>query len=145
MILYLDASAIVKRYIDEPGSEDVAQWIGDADLVGTSLISRAEVSAAFAKAARMNLLTRPEAESCLHQFQADWLQYVRTQINEETVRRAGEVAWAYGLRGYDAMHLAAAITWQSALNSNITMVTFDGALAGASQAAGLRILPAEII
>jgi hypothetical protein len=41
------------------------------------------------------------------------------------------------------MHLAAVITWQSALNSAITMVTFDGALAGASQAAGLRILPAE--
>ena len=43
MILYLDASAIVKRYIDELGSEDVVQWIGDADLVGTSLIARADV------------------------------------------------------------------------------------------------------
>lgn len=145
MILYLDASAIVKPYIDEPGSEDVVQWIADAELVGTSLISRAEVSAAVAKAIRMNVLTRPEAESCLHRFQADWPQNVRTQITEQTVRRAGEVAWGHGLRGIDAMHLAAAITWQSALNSAITMVTFDGALAGASQAAGLRILPVEII
>jgi uncharacterized protein len=143
LILYLDASAIVKRYIHEPGSDTVVQWIENADLVGTSLISRAEVSAAFAKAARMNVLTRSEAESCLYHFRTDWSTYIRIQINEQTTTRADEFAWMVGLRGYDAMHLAAATAWQSALNSAVVMVTFDAALAKASLASGLQILPAE--
>jgi uncharacterized protein len=143
LILYLDASAIVKRYINEPGSDDVVRWIDNAELVGTSLISRAEVSAAFARAARMNILTRLEAESCLYQFRTDWSTYIRIQINEQTTMRADEFAWMVGLRGYDAMHLAAATAWQSALNSAVVMVTFDAALAKASLASGLQILPAE--
>jgi predicted nucleic acid-binding protein len=143
LILYLDASAIVKRYIHEPGSDTVVQWIENADLVGTSLISRAEGSAAFAKAARMNVLTRSEAESCLYQFRTDWSTYIRIQINEQTTTRADEFAWMLGLRGYDAMHLAAATAWQSALNTAVVMVTFDAALAKASLASGLQILPAK--
>lgn len=143
MILYLDASAIVKRYIREAGSDTVVHWIETADLVGTSLISRAEGSAAFTKAARMNVLTRSEAESCLYQFRADWPTYIRIQINEQITTRADEFAWMLGLRGYDAMHLAAATTWQSALNTQAVMVTFDAALAKASLASGLQILPAE--
>lgn len=39
MILYLDASAAVKRYVQEPGSSEVQQAIANADAVGTSVIS----------------------------------------------------------------------------------------------------------
>ena len=42
MILYLDASALVKRYTSEPGSGIVDEAIGAADLVDTSPISRPE-------------------------------------------------------------------------------------------------------
>jgi predicted nucleic acid-binding protein len=42
MILYLDASALVKRYVAEAGTEAVAQAIAEADVIGTSLIIRAE-------------------------------------------------------------------------------------------------------
>lgn len=48
MILYLDASALVKRYIAELGSAEVAMAITTADVVGTSIISRAETAAALA-------------------------------------------------------------------------------------------------
>ena len=50
MILYLDASALVKRYVDEPGSPDVREAIARAEVAGTALISRAEVAAALARA-----------------------------------------------------------------------------------------------
>ncbi len=61
MILYLDASALVKRYVTEPGSGEVSQAITKADLVGTVLVSRAEVAAALAKAVRVGVLRRKEA------------------------------------------------------------------------------------
>ena len=45
MILYLDSSALVKRYVDEPGSAVVGEAISRAAIIGTGLISRAEVAA----------------------------------------------------------------------------------------------------
>ncbi len=51
MICYLDASALVKRYVTEPGSKEVSWAIAEAETVGTAVISRVEVSSALARAA----------------------------------------------------------------------------------------------
>lgn len=72
MILYLDASALLKRYVAESGSREVNALIVGAAVVGTAAISRAEVSSAFAKASRMRLLSREEAASALQVFNEDW-------------------------------------------------------------------------
>jgi len=42
--LYLDSSALVKRYVAEPGSEDVVTLMAEAAAVATSLVTRAEVA-----------------------------------------------------------------------------------------------------
>jgi predicted nucleic acid-binding protein len=60
VIAYLDASALVKRYVAEAGSAEVGELIDQAAVVGTAIISRAEVAAAMAKAVRKALLTREE-------------------------------------------------------------------------------------
>jgi predicted nucleic acid-binding protein len=49
VILYLDASALVKRYIQEKASQDVNTWIETADMVVTGLLTRVEVAAAIAR------------------------------------------------------------------------------------------------
>ena len=71
MILYLDASALVKRYVAEPGSAEVARIIAEAEIVGTSLITRAETAAALAKAVRMGVLTQEAAVSSLQVFRSE--------------------------------------------------------------------------
>ena len=48
MFLYLDSSALVKRYVDEPHSEEVAHLMDETLAIGTSAISRVEVGAAQA-------------------------------------------------------------------------------------------------
>jgi uncharacterized protein len=53
MILYLDTSALVKRYLVEEGTADVVYWIGQARPASTGLITRAEMGAAITKAVRM--------------------------------------------------------------------------------------------
>jgi predicted nucleic acid-binding protein len=40
VILYLDASAVVKRYVSEPGSTEVRQAIATATAVGMVVIGR---------------------------------------------------------------------------------------------------------
>ena len=144
MILYLDASALVKRYVSEFGSDIVNEAIREADLVGTALISRAEVAAAFAKAVRMDALRREEGMKCLHAFRKDWHDLIRVQVTEIALARADTLAWEHHLRGYDAAHLAAAALWQETMGEQVTMATFDQTLWNAAEKIGLVVFPADL-
>ena len=143
MIVYLDASALVKRYVAEAGSPEVGQLLARADVVGTAAISRAEVAAALAKAVRVSTLTRDEAEAALQVFRAEWTDLVRLQLTEVILAQADTLAWDYGLRGYDAVHLAVARFWQSSLGEPVTLATYDRQLWKAGGAAGLVVWPRD--
>ena len=144
MILYLDASALVKRYVAEPGSPEVAQVIARAEAVGSSLICRAETAAALAKAIRTKTLTRDEAASALQVFRSEWPSLVRVQTTETLIARADALAWELGLRGYDAVHLASALVWQDGLGEPVTMATFDLQLWKAAGQHGLIPFPDDL-
>ena len=141
MILYLDASALAKSYISESGTAEVRRAIGEADAAGTHMISRAEVSAALAKAVRMDALREEEAAECLARFRKDWQDLIRLGMSELLIAHADALAWSYGLRGYDAVHLAAADLWQDALGESVTFAVFDGKLWHAARALGLHPYP----
>ena len=133
MIVYLDASALVKRYLAERGTEEVARLINRAEGVGTSVISRAETSAALAKAVRMGALKREAGAVALQAFRSEWPLLVRIQATEIVLSRADMLAWDLNLRGYDAVHLAAAQIWQEGLGEVVTLATYDRQLWDAAQ------------
>lgn len=141
MNLYLDTSALAKRYVEEPGSKDVLDWMDLADTIGTGLITRAEVAAAITRATRMKHLTEQVSAKALNKFRQEWVDFHRIPINEELIARADFLACQHGLRGYDAIHLAAALIWQEALMLPVTLATYDQELASAGRKSGLTILP----
>ncbi len=138
MILYLDASALVKRYVAEPGSAEVEALISRAQAVGTGVISRAEVAAALAKG------SRESAVKALQAFNADWEHMIRLQLSEPLVARAAALAWEHGLRGYDAVHLATALVWREMLGGTVSVATYDRELWRTAQASGLSAWPTPI-
>jgi uncharacterized protein len=142
MIVYLDASALVKRYVAERGSAEMATLISEAEIVGTAAISFTEVTAALAKAARLGVLDAVEAEEALGRFREEWPDLVRLSISEFLLSRAADLAWRFGLRGYDAVQLAAAQIWQEALGEIITLATFDRQLCESAPKVGLVAYPA---
>ena len=141
MIVYFDSSALVKRYIAEPASAHVETLVAEASVAATSLITRAEVAAALAKAVRLNWLTHDVAARALKAFQQHWSVLFRLNIREATIERAEGLAWEQGLRGYDAVHLASALLWQSGLSERVTLATFDRQLWDAAQLVGLEVWP----
>lgn len=141
MILYLDTSAAVKRYVNEQGATDVRQAIASAMVVGMVAIGRVEIVAALAKAVRMRALSAPEAETARQLLHAEWVNYVRIRATEALVTRADSLAWQHGLRGYDAVHLAAALLWQDGLEEVVTLATFDRQLWQAGRQSGLAVFP----
>jgi uncharacterized protein len=83
--------------------------VARADVVGTALVSRAEVVAALARAVRRGYLRHDDGEAALLVFRAQWPRLARLQVTELLLARADALAWEYGLRGYHAVHLAAAL------------------------------------
>jgi len=141
MMVYLDASALVKHYIVEAGTAEVRRLIADTALNGTALISRAEVSAAFSKAARVGTVTRDEAAMLMTLFRQHWANLLRVKVDEAAVARADALAWEHGLRDYDAVHLACALIWQESAREPVTLATFDEQLWTAAQKVGLTVWP----
>lgn len=140
MILYLDSSALVKRYIAEKGSEQVNSWIGAADMAVTCLVTRVEVAAAIARAQRMKIITSGDASAALHLFQSEWESFQRLPITENTVMRGDFLAVEHNLKGFDATHLACALIWQETLGLPVTLASFDGQLIQAAEAVKMGIL-----
>ncbi len=141
MIVYLDASAMVKLYVEEPGSLEVAELVEGASVVGTALITRAEVSAAMARAARRQVITVEEAEAILQGFRRQWEQVHRLQVTENIVERAAGLAWRFGLRGYDAVHLACAVFWREMIEEPVVLATYDRELWEAARQSGMEAWP----
>lgn len=143
MILYLDASALVKRYIKEKESERVNAWIDAAEMVVTGLITRVEVAAAIARAGRMKLILPEEAFAALRQFRSEWESFHRLPITENTVMRGDILAYEENLRGYDAMHLACALIWQETVSLPVIMASFDVQLIEAARNVKMDFLPRD--
>jgi predicted nucleic acid-binding protein len=141
LILYFDSSALVKRYVEEQGSSDVLDWMDDSDLNGTVLVTRAEVAAAITRAVRMQYVSQENARQFLDTFRKEWSSLHRLPVTEPLVARADVLACGHNLRGYDAIHLAAALIWQELLGLPVTVVTYDQELAEAARASGMVVLP----
>ena len=144
MILYLDASALVKRYVAERGSDEVIALTAGADATATSLVSRAEVAAALARAVRLGALDGEGGRRAQLRLSREWPDLVRVPLTEALVSRAEALAWDHGLRGYDAVQLAAALTWQDAIGADVVLATFDRQLWNAAPGAGLRAWPERL-
>ena len=145
MIAYFDASALVKRYVAEQQSAETIELCTRAEVVATSLVSRAEVAAAFAKAVRNSILSDDEARKAQRQFVADWPDYARLPVTEGLVARAEALAWDHALSGYDAVQLASALMWQESIGANVVVATFDAELWKAARREGLTAWPEDLV
>ena len=145
MILYLDTSALVKRYIREAGTDEVIALIEDAGSVGSASLTRVEMAAALEKTVRQGWVKRKAALQAWQDFLDHWSSFTRLNASSGTIERASTLAWEYSLRGYDAMHLASALLWQEALETQITLATFDRDLWKAGKQANLTIWPETLV
>jgi predicted nucleic acid-binding protein len=144
LIAYLDTSALVKRYVAERGSNETIALVGRADVVVTSIVSRAEIAAALARAARARVLTAAAARKAQRVFASEWPDLVRIAVSEAVVERAERLAWDHALRGYDAVHLATALSWRESVDPTLAFATFDRRLWEVARRTGLESWPARL-
>ena len=143
MTVYADTSALVKLFVAEAGSEATRSRLAEAGLVATSLVARTELGAALARGARLGCLSEAAAAEARRRLAEVWPTWVRMAVDEALVADGEAQAWEHGLRGYDAVHLAAALALQRAIGQPVALATFDRELWDAAGEAGLTAWPGE--
>ncbi len=138
VILFLDTSAIVKRYIAEAGSAHVNQILHESNLSYISSLTLAEVTSALAR--RMDAVAASNAQT---QFDTDVRSSLITSgLDDALVIQAVSLVQRHRLRGCDSIQLAAASRVRQAIidtgvNAPLHFVCADDELNHAAQIEGL--------
>jgi predicted nucleic acid-binding protein len=104
--LYLDTSSLVKLFVQEVGSGEVRDLVGQATVVATSVVAYPEARAALARLRRSGHLSPARVAAATRNVEAQWPSFLTLEVTGSVSREAGELAARYALRGFDALHLA---------------------------------------
>ena len=143
---YLDASAIVKRYLHENGSQWVtALWqrTGEVSLFSGELVD-VEVVCALSRARREGRIGMKRRNASAALFILEVQEVLESiSVSAEIRHSAHRLALRHPLRAYDAVHLATALALEKRLRrSGISVPVFisaDANLLAAARVEGLMI------
>jgi uncharacterized protein len=141
MILYLDTSALVKRYFLEPFSDDVIFRWKSATQIVTSFVAYAETMASLYRKKREACLGDTLIRKTVEAFHRDWGSFIRVEINDALNGYIDRVVERYPLRGFDAIHLASAIVIHERFPEDFIFSCFDDNLGRAAKSEGLETFP----
>ena len=132
MPMYVDTSALLKRYLDEPDSDAAESYL----LADTAWFSGRHT---FVEARRN--LARAVADDELVRlrdaFESDWRRMSIIELDEVTCRLAADIGEHTGLRSLDSLHLGAATRLGAEV---VSFLTYDIRQAQAARALGFTVL-----
>jgi len=130
--LAVDASALVKRYLHEPGRDLVLEAMAGDRLWCASELCRAEAMLVLHRVA-----SGPrQARDLWRSFRDDWDAFNVVPVDDRCLARATEIGVEFGLRTVDAVHLAAA----DRLPRPVSYLTFDRHQIPGALALGLQVV-----
>ena len=143
MILYYDTSALLKLYIHERESDSVRDLYSQAGFVCTHLIAYVELLAGVAKGRSLGRLSADQQVRLLADIDTGWRQLEVVEIDETLAKRAGHLALRHLLRGFDAVHLAAAerVMAETPATAKFAFVGFDLRMRSTAESLGMHVLP----
>jgi len=134
VITYVDTSTLLKLLIEEQGSVRAAVIWDSAAVVAAARVVHVEARAALAAAARGRRLSPVQLRRTKTELVGLWQQFTIVEITEGLVDLAGDLAEQERLRGYDAIHLAAALQIGADL-----LTSADSDLCAAATRRGLHV------
>jgi len=109
--LFLDTSALVKKYImEEYGVQRLSELLGKASVVIVSPVTWIEIHHVFYRIRREGLLGTPGLKKVLKDVGEDYRYFHVAAFNDALEERAVKILKGFPLRSQDAIQLAAAIT-----------------------------------
>ena len=146
-IVYIETSALIKRYIQEIGSDVVDELFEHQSTVGIfaiSVLGTLEFKSALARLQRGGRITDPEMNGLLAEFLSDRpLFSMVLPVDNSLMDEAGDSPNHYALRTLDAIHFASTLRIKALAertNENMVVVASDLELVSAWYEEGLVVI-----
>jgi len=139
----LDTSALVKLYVQEPGTDRLLPLVSDRpeDRFAILAISVVEVRSAIRRRQRAGDIDVSAATAILKSVQSHMeTRFIRQMINETVIDTALEMIDRYALRAYDAVQLAGCLVLCGIAAEAFTFVCSDHRLLEAARSERLAVL-----
>jgi uncharacterized protein len=134
---YFDTSALIKRYVNEPGRGDVLQLLRKHRCVMSAVLP-VEVRSALRRRVADGTLQERQATAILKRFTADRAFWMVIDVSRDVLAAAESLCDSYSVRALDAIHLASAQLFAGRIGSPaFTFVSAD--IRQTSAAAVLRL------
>jgi uncharacterized protein len=131
---YVDSSALAKRYVREPDSDQAIRLLDADPQWVTSALTEVEVRRVISL--RLSGADVARARSA---FLRDWERLSVIAADATTMGRAATLAESTGARTLDAVHLASA---GRVCSRSMRVVTFDVRMAAVARSIGLAVVGA---
>jgi uncharacterized protein len=141
-LIYADSSVVVKRYYQEPGSQRVHESWSKSERVFTSRVTYAEVHAALARKRRDRGISASQFHSIASAFESEWPAYDQILVDRATSAGIRRLVLRHSLRGFDAIHLSAAL-WLLEQIGSVEFWVSDDRLAAAARKERLSVVNPE--
>jgi len=138
LIVYFDTSGLLKLFVDEMHTEETRNWARAADAIAVSRVTLPEASSVIRRRHRTGGLTLLSARRLVREIAVFWRAATVVELDEV---RAADLAFEHGLRGFDAVQLAAALSVRDHADAEtFAFASFDAELNEAARAEGLTVL-----
>jgi predicted nucleic acid-binding protein len=142
MILYLDTSAIVKKYFKEQGSVEVIRLWKKTSSIITSTAAYAETLAAIHRKKReMADIDQSIFKAIRIAFEKDWKSFIHVDVTSALNKTIKRVIVTHPLKGFDAIHLASALIVRQRIDEEFVFACYDKSLNKSAGKEGLITLP----
>ena len=141
--VYLDTSALIKRYIEEEGTERILEVTDDLDGVQVIIldITPLEARSAVRRRQREGDISGADAERILNQIEEDGSSLFLVQPSTSAViEEAARLIDRHPLRACDALQLAGCLMTRDNVPGPLTFSCADARLCGAAELEGLTVL-----
>jgi predicted nucleic acid-binding protein len=131
---FFDSSAFAKRYVEEPGSQEVDTLCAAATELALSVVCIPEVISALNRRVRERNLSARQYEAAKDNLSEDIRDVAIINLTPDVISTCIAILEASPVRAMDALHVACAVQWGAEL-----FVSADKRQVSAAKRAGLQV------
>jgi predicted nucleic acid-binding protein len=124
-MIYIDTSALAKRYIAEKGSERLHMLLSQHAVVATSRLTYAEILSAITRRHRAADVSIPDMVKVKKEFRADWERFTVVEVHAGVSQFVDRVIEKYALKASDSIHLSTALWLKHTTKQDLVFVASD--------------------
>ena len=139
-MIYLDSSALVKRYTKEVGTDFVKSILATDGLITTSKLTYPEILSALMRKVRSGEIEKKTFNGIVDKFDKDWDHILVLDFHNDLLPIVKTLIEKHPLKAADAIHLSSALWLKLSSKVDVTFVASDSNLLKAAGAEKLQVM-----